>query len=139
MILNSSARCKEVLWVPEDLEILPSSNFLYEFEQLLSTFLVSLNGLLGQLISPSILIYRVLLTIYLWSSDNFVLLKPWCAGKVQSIQSLFSWNLDVQGKYKVYNLCSERLYDGSLFQGKVRFSSLFSFQKSIWYSGIDGQ
>ncbi|TKY70609.1 phosphatase protein [Spatholobus suberectus] len=24
-----------------------------------------------------------------------------------------------KGKYKVYNLCSERLYDGSLFQGKV--------------------
>lgn len=24
-----------------------------------------------------------------------------------------------QGKYKVYNLCSERLYDASLFQGKV--------------------
>ncbi|XP_061341557.1 phosphatidylinositol 3,4,5-trisphosphate 3-phosphatase and protein-tyrosine-phosphatase PTEN2A-like [Gastrolobium bilobum] len=24
-----------------------------------------------------------------------------------------------EGKYKVYNLCSERLYDGSLFQGKV--------------------
>lgn len=26
----------------------------------------------------------------------------------------------VQGKYKVYNLCSERLYDASLFEGKVR-------------------
>lgn len=25
----------------------------------------------------------------------------------------------VQGKYKVYNLCSERLYDASLFEGKV--------------------
>lgn len=25
----------------------------------------------------------------------------------------------VQGKYKVYNLCSERLYDASLFGGKV--------------------
>uniref|UniRef100_A0A7N0TMQ3 Phosphatase tensin-type domain-containing protein n=1 Tax=Kalanchoe fedtschenkoi TaxID=63787 RepID=A0A7N0TMQ3_KALFE len=26
-----------------------------------------------------------------------------------------------KGKYKVYNLCSERLYDASLFEGKVRF------------------
>lgn len=25
----------------------------------------------------------------------------------------------LQGKYKVYNLCSERLYDASLFEGKV--------------------
>lgn len=25
----------------------------------------------------------------------------------------------IQGKYKVYNLCSERLYDASLFEGKV--------------------
>ncbi|KAF4364649.1 hypothetical protein G4B88_028572, partial [Cannabis sativa] len=27
--------------------------------------------------------------------------------------------ITAQGKYKVYNLCSERLYDASLFQGKV--------------------
>lgn len=25
----------------------------------------------------------------------------------------------MQGNYKVYNLCSERLYDASLFEGKV--------------------
>ena len=25
----------------------------------------------------------------------------------------------MQDKYKVYNLCSERLYDASLFEGKV--------------------
>lgn len=25
----------------------------------------------------------------------------------------------MQGKYKVYNLCSERLYDASLLEGKV--------------------
>ena len=28
-------------------------------------------------------------------------------------------SVTVQGKYKVYNLCSERLYDASLFGGKV--------------------
>lgn len=33
----------------------------------------------------------------------------------------------MQGKYKVYNLCSERLYDGSLFQGKVLFHFYFHF------------
>lgn len=27
--------------------------------------------------------------------------------------------LGMQDKYKVYNLCSERLYDASLFEGKV--------------------
>lgn len=31
----------------------------------------------------------------------------------------------VKGKYKVYNLCSERLYDASLFGGKVgQYTSL---------------
>ncbi|KAF8404972.1 hypothetical protein HHK36_009867 [Tetracentron sinense] len=33
----------------------------------------------------------------------------------------------VEGKYKVYNLCSERLYDASLFEGKVHYYSLFIF------------
>jgi hypothetical protein len=28
----------------------------------------------------------------------------------------------MQGKYKVYNLCSERLYDASLFEGKVCYN-----------------
>lgn len=27
----------------------------------------------------------------------------------------------MQDKYKVYNLCSERLYDASLFEGKVGY------------------
>lgn len=33
--------------------------------------------------------------------------------------ALFSTTFYVQDKYKVYNLCSERLYDASLFEGKV--------------------
>jgi uncharacterized membrane protein YwaF len=32
----------------------------------------------------------------------------------------------MQDKYKVYNLCLERLYDASLFEGKV----IFYFHKS---------
>jgi hypothetical protein len=32
----------------------------------------------------------------------------------------------MQDKYKVYNLCLERLYDASLFEGKV----IFYFQMS---------
>lgn len=32
---------------------------------------------------------------------------------------MYDWPLTLQGKYKVYNLCSERLYDASLFEGKV--------------------
>lgn len=31
----------------------------------------------------------------------------------------------LQDKYKVYNLCAERLYDASLFEGKVCFHFLF--------------
>jgi hypothetical protein len=32
----------------------------------------------------------------------------------------------MQGKYKVYNLCSERLYDASLFEGKVCYDLLLN-------------
>jgi hypothetical protein len=32
-----------------------------------------------------------------------------------------------QGKYKVYNLCSERLYDASLLEGKVSYKMYFIF------------
>lgn len=38
--------------------------------------------------------------------------------------------LFMQGKYKVYNLCSERLYDASLFEGKV-CSDCFSLTNKI--------
>jgi hypothetical protein len=46
----------------------------------------------------------------------------------------------LQGKYKVYNLCSERLYDASLFEGKVwaayKLMSLFCHhQKLIYLTG----
>lgn len=39
-------------------------------------------------------------------------------------------NLDflvMQDKYKVYNLCSERLYDASLFEGKVSYVLYLEF------------
>lgn len=45
-------------------------------------------------------------------------------------QSLITWKVvliaafNMQDKYKVYNLCSERLYDASLFEGKVSCDSL---------------
>lgn len=42
--------------------------------------------------------------------------------------------IPVQGKYKVYNLCSERLYDASLFEGKVcKTSTVFLFKQSSSY------
>ena len=31
----------------------------------------------------------------------------------------------MQDKYKVYNLCSERLYDASLFEGKVCYFNVY--------------
>ncbi|KAK9040213.1 hypothetical protein V6N11_015387 [Hibiscus sabdariffa] len=39
-----------------------------------------------------------------------------------------------KGRYKVYNLCSERLYDASLFQGKV-YSHLYLPTNSTLYYG----
>jgi hypothetical protein len=42
----------------------------------------------------------------------------------------------LQGKYKVYNLCSERLYDASLFEGKVWVAYHFHIYSTpkAWYS-----
>lgn len=40
----------------------------------------------------------------------------------------------VQGKYKVYNLCSERLYDASLFEGKVGDGTSLDLCPLGWYS-----
>lgn len=39
----------------------------------------------------------------------------------------------VQGKYKVYNLCSERLYDASLFEGKVCDRTSLELCPLGWY------
>lgn len=39
----------------------------------------------------------------------------------------------VQGKYKVYNLCSERLYDASLFEGKVGDGTSLDLCPLGWY------
>lgn len=41
------------------------------------------------------------------------------------VSLLFKQFLYMQGNYKVYNLCSERLYDASLFQGKVCFPCIY--------------
>lgn len=44
----------------------------------------------------------------------------------------------VQGKYKVYNLCSERLYDASLFEGKVHIVLKYLLEewKHLNYSNV---
>lgn len=39
--------------------------------------------------------------------------------------------LDPQDKYKVYNLCSERLYDASRFEGKVCIQT-YSISQTIY-------
>jgi hypothetical protein len=64
-----------------------------------------------------------LLSILWWPSAHF------SEGQLLSPLDLWRWFTSVsadsfdgvvwQGKYKVYNLCSERLYDASLLEGKV--------------------
>lgn len=44
--------------------------------------------------------------------------------------------LFVQGRYKVYNLCSERLYAASLFQGKVYSHLYFPTKSKLHFGGL---
>ncbi|PIA27150.1 hypothetical protein AQUCO_08300086v1 [Aquilegia coerulea] len=51
------------------------------------------------------------------SSGLFGYLEGFYRNHMEEVIKFFETNH--KGKYKVYNLCSERLYDASLFQGKV--------------------
>lgn len=63
------------------------------------------------------------------SPFQYALVQPGAAGR----KALLNWKVlpnlvsNMQDKYKVYNLCSERLYDASLFEGKVNYHSLFCY------------
>ncbi|KAE9596683.1 hypothetical protein Lal_00007543 [Lupinus albus] len=52
-----------------------------------------------------------------FSSGVFGYIEGFYRNHMEEVIRFFETNH--KGKYKVYNLCSERLYDGSLFQGKV--------------------
>ena len=57
--------------------------------------------------------------------DHLSMIDMHCRFAISCFHVLYS-RFYLQGKYKVYNLCSERLYDASLFEGKVRGDLLLS-------------